>query len=168
MLTTHHTTLDAYWTSVADHYSLTLGERDALAAFLPGVEVDESTTSAGVIADSMRAGVVAASRESESADSATGLNVGHGVLVDGTATITHYASTADYMLTCISTGERVGYRVNRDAYATPADIPASMRKARAIAAEFQAAHDAGLMRAAIAAYVQADELRGRMNAFSRA
>ena len=165
--------LETYWQNVADAHGLTVEECDALAAHLAtDPDMTVSTTSRSVIADALRPVVSATLKASQGADTAVsravGADIGHGMLTDGAATVTLYASTADYMLTCVSTGERVGYRVNRDAYATPEAIPATYRKARTLATAFQAAHDAGLIRESVAAYVARDDAYRRWNTFDRA
>ena len=70
------------------------------------------------------------------------------------------------MLTCVATHTREGYRINLETYTTPADIPTSQRKHRAIAHAF--ADNLETVRESIAAYVEYSELYARMNAFSRA
>lgn len=167
-------TLSAYWQSVAAHNALTLDESDALAAYLDAHPTagDDGETSASIIAASMKPGVIAALSAYEAIDHALaaqlGESVSHAMLGDGAATLSVYASTASSMLTCVSTGERTGYRINRQTYTTPADIPTSQRKHRAIAHTFQTAHDAGTIRASIAAWLNWGRAYRRMNTFDRA
>lgn len=163
--------METYWQNVAAHYALTLEECAALAAHVATLELTAADTSCGIIADALTPAVLAARRAADTIDAALsasiGERIGHGATSDGTALVTLYASTGDYMLTCASTGRRVSYRVNRDAYATPADIPATYRKARTLAAAFQTEHNNGRILASIEAYVEADELYRRRGTFDR-
>ena len=69
-------------------------------------------------------------------------------LVGGVGMVITYASTADYMLESRASGDgRFAHRVNLDHYASAADIPATYRKAKAIAARVESANAAELIEA---------------------
>lgn len=172
-------TLDSYWSAVADRFDLDLSEREALAAHLAGVDESDwtaATTSASIVADALAPGLMAARMAEESARNAvadawpgadlTPDMLSFGVVGDGVAVMRAYASTSDYMLTCVSTGERDAYLINREHYATWHTIPRTYRKACRIAGQFAGSHRTGLIRDAIAAHVNAETLYQRWRAIS--
>ena len=164
-------TLDRYWHDVAERYTLTLDESEQLARYLsqhPHAG-ENGETSASIIHDALAPNVRALLALSEGIDAnlsqRVGVDIGHSATGAGVAIITCYASTANAMLTAFSDGERYAYRINRESYATPAEIPATQRKHKGIAQAFS--ESAELILASLSAYVEYQNAYQRMNAFYR-
>jgi hypothetical protein len=168
------TTLSPFWEDAATRADMSEMERAALAQYVAEHEAEftANTTTNSVIAAALGVVTNALLDRSLALDAQLstriGEQIGHGILADGSATVTLYASTTDHMLTAVSTGERVGYRINRDAYRTPDDIPTARRKFKTIATAFQREHDAGALRDAVAAYVETENARKRWITYDRA